>query len=123
MRLHWPKKGNAKLIMLHVLAAIATLNPGLRWYSRMDRIEQQEPACQRTPDRLAQLIPKDEDLPCTPEFQEPLDTLPWRVLNVADEGEADLIVMGVNRGASFGFLHTCPGHSHTKSFGTRGVRC
>jgi nucleotide-binding universal stress UspA family protein len=93
------KEDAAQLVMLHVLAPIPTLNASPPWYSRAELIEQQEPARQRILDRLAQLIPKDELLSFAAEFVAPFDTLPWGILNVAEEREADLIVMGVNRAA------------------------
>jgi nucleotide-binding universal stress UspA family protein len=93
------KEDAAQLVMLHVLAPIPTLNASPPWYSRAELIEQQEPARQRILDRLAQLIRKDEHLSFAAEFVAPFDTLPWGILNVAEEREADLIVMGVNRAA------------------------
>jgi nucleotide-binding universal stress UspA family protein len=87
------KEESAKLILLHVL----TLDAGLYWYSSADLIAQQKPVRQKTLDRLTHLIPEDEHLPCTPEYLAPFDTLPWGILNVAEEREADLIVMGVDR--------------------------
>jgi nucleotide-binding universal stress UspA family protein len=88
---------SAKLILLHVLPAISTLDAGLYWYSSADLIAQQKPVRQKTLDRLTHLIPEDEHLPCTPEFLAPFDNLPWGILNIAAERETDLIVMGVNR--------------------------
>ncbi len=93
------KEDAAQLVMLHVLQPIPTLNTTPPWYSRAELIEQQEPARQRILDRLAQLIPKDEHLSFAAEFVAPFDTPPWGILNVAEEREADLIVMGVNRAA------------------------
>jgi nucleotide-binding universal stress UspA family protein len=93
------KEDAAQLVMLHVLEPIPTLNTTPPWYSRAELIEQQEPARKRILDRLAQLIPKDEHLSFAAEFVAPFDTLPWGILNVAEEREADLIVMGVNRPA------------------------
>ena len=93
------KEDAAQLVMLHVLAPIPTLNASPPWYSRAELMEQQKPARQRILDRLAQLIPKDEHLSFAAEFAAPFDTLPWGILNVAEEREADLIVMGVNRPA------------------------
>jgi nucleotide-binding universal stress UspA family protein len=90
---------HAKLTMLHVLPPVLTINAALPWYSRADLIDQLEPGRQRTLDRLAQLIPKQHHLSSIPEFVAPFDTLPWGILNVADEREADMIVMGVNRTA------------------------
>jgi nucleotide-binding universal stress UspA family protein len=93
------KEDAAQLVMLHVLAPIPTLNTTPPWYSRAELIEQQEPARQRILDRLAQLIPKDDHQSFASEFVAPFDTLPWGILNVAEERQADLIVMGVNRAA------------------------
>lgn len=94
------KEYNAKLTMLHVLPPIPTIDAGLPWYSRAELIDMQEPGRKRTLDRLAQLIPKEEHLPFTPELMAPFDNLPWGILSVAEERDADLIVMGVNRTAN-----------------------
>jgi nucleotide-binding universal stress UspA family protein len=91
------KEDNAKLIMLHVMRPLPSLDAGLPWYSRADMGDKQEAARQRTRDRLAQLISKGEGLASPPDFLVPLETLPWGILNIAEESKADVIVMGVKR--------------------------
>jgi nucleotide-binding universal stress UspA family protein len=88
---------NAKLILLHVLPAISTFDAGLYWYSSADVIAQQKPMHEKAVAQLTRLMPEGHNLTCKPDFVVTFDNLPWGILNVADERQADLIVMGVNR--------------------------
>jgi nucleotide-binding universal stress UspA family protein len=92
------QEDNSKLIMLHVLPTIAAPDAAMPWYTPADLIEKQERGRQRTLNRLAELIPKDQ-LSCPPELVVPFGTLPWGILHVAEDRAADLIVMGVNEAA------------------------
>jgi nucleotide-binding universal stress UspA family protein len=96
------KEDNSKLVMLHVLPPIPSLNASLPWYSRAELIDQQQPTRETTLERLAQLLPKEQvqQSPFLPECLASFDSLPWGILNIAEERQADLIVMGVNRAAS-----------------------
>jgi nucleotide-binding universal stress UspA family protein len=90
------KQDNAKLTLLHVLAALPSLHADTRWYSQVDWIEQRESARQAALERLRQLIAADANLPCDPEFVASSDVVPRGILSAAEERQADLIVMGVN---------------------------
>jgi nucleotide-binding universal stress UspA family protein len=77
----------AHLTMLHVVEGILRNSPHL--------------ALQLTEQRLRELIPLDNDLPCEPEVIVEMGPVGKNILSVAAELSADVIVMGVRGAGAF----------------------
>lgn len=78
----------AHLTMLHVVDGVLRNSPHL--------------ALQLTEQRLRELIPLDNDLPCEPEVIVEMGPVGKNILSVAAELSADVIVMGVRGAGAFG---------------------
>src|SRR5271165_737556 len=93
-------ESKARLMLLHVVMPVPVLDVGPYWYAGTNPIEQQKTEKARYLDRLRDMIPPEINLPCDPEFLVDFDFTPDAIVRVADDLQADLIVMGVNQTAS-----------------------
>jgi nucleotide-binding universal stress UspA family protein len=87
----------AKLILLHVLPPAGLPGPGLTFYNEPAVNEWQAKVIATAKSRLEKLLPASIKLWSEPEYGVVFDFTADGILKVADERQADLIVMGANR--------------------------
>lgn len=101
------KRIEAKLIVVHVVPAVHTPQiPG--WYNASEVISRQENARTACARRLEQLLPPDEQRLLDPELVVRFGTPSEKILQVALEKRADLIVLGLRRSSLPGTISHIP---------------
>jgi nucleotide-binding universal stress UspA family protein len=92
----------AKLVLLHMLPPVSVFDIGpsafgVASYSSEDVTDWHREAREQSMSKLRGLIAEDARLASEPEYRVETSFLPEGILNVADNYDADLIVMGANR--------------------------
>jgi len=101
------KRIKAKLIVVHVVPAVHIPQiPG--WYNASEVISRQENARTACARRLEQLLPPDEQRLVDPELVVRFGTPSEKILQVALEKRADLIVLGLRRSSLQGTISHIP---------------
>ncbi len=90
-------QSQAKLILLHVLPPAGLPGPGLTFYDETAINEWQAKVMATAKSKLGKLLPASIKLWCEPEYVVGFDFTAEGILLVADDRQADLIVMGANR--------------------------
>jgi len=90
-------QSHAKLILLHLNPPAALPGPGVTFYHEKTINEWHARVTANTKEKLENLLPASIKLWCEPEYVVGFDFLGEGILKVADERQADLIVMGANR--------------------------
>jgi len=87
----------AKLILLHLMPPAALPGPGVSFYNEQTINEWQARVRASTTEKLERLLPASIKLWSEPDYVVGFDFVAEGILKVADERQADLIVMGANR--------------------------